>query len=89
MAQTFLGSAQTFTGIPSLLISDLGRVQDPVVRRALLQVQNYCNSVGEVHGSTGGATATLGTQFPGTVTTPKTWTRVSFQGTVAYIPVWI
>jgi hypothetical protein len=83
-----LGTTQTLTGIPSLLLSGLQEVQDPVVRTALYQVQNYANSIGLVSGTTGSLTATLGTHFPGTTTTPATWAKVSLNGTAAYIPVW-
>jgi hypothetical protein len=86
---TYVGTSQTFCSIPSLLISDLGRAQDPIVRRALLQIQDFCNSIGTVQGTTGSSTATLGTHYPGVTTTPATWTQVSYQGQKAYIPVWV
>jgi len=89
---TYLGSAQTFTGIPRLLISDLARVEDPVVQRALLQIQNYANSIGELHAPViGTATAALGVNncpaiFPGSV---AFWCQVSYRANKAWIPVWV
>lgn len=82
------GTATGLTGIPSLLLSTLQQVEDPQVRRALYQVQQWANSVGLVNGTTGSKTATLGTNYPGATTTPATWTNVSLNGVRAYIPVW-
>ena len=89
--QARLGSRQGFTGIPSLLLSDLQRVHDPVVQRALYQIQNFCNSVGNLpEGVTSGSgTATLGTSFPGFFTIPTFWTPLAYKGNTAYIPVWV
>ena len=84
----YLGSAQGLTAIPSLLLQGLQQVQDPVVKTALYQIQNYANSIGIVSGTTGSSTATLGTNYPGVTLTPATWTTVSLNGVKAYIPVW-
>jgi hypothetical protein len=88
---SFLGCAQTLTAIPSLLISDLQRVQDPVVQRALLQIQDHANSIAMVSGVTGTGTAAFGTGncpavFPNN---PTTWVKVCHQGNMGYIPVWV
>jgi hypothetical protein len=88
MAQAYLGTSTGLTGIPNLLISDLAGVQDQKVQRALYQIQNWANSLGAVNGTTGAKTATLGTNYPGTTTTPAIWTTVSLNGVQAYIPVW-
>jgi hypothetical protein len=85
---SYLGTKQTIAGLPSLLLSDLDRVQDPVVKRALYQIQNYSNSIGAVSGSTGSGTATLGTAYPGVFTVPQFWMQVSHNGLPAWIPVW-
>ena len=73
---TYLGTTQALTSIPSLLISDLARVQDPVVRRALYQIQNFANSIGEVQNS------------GGTHSAVSAWVRVSYNGAPAYIPAY-
>jgi hypothetical protein len=89
MAST-LGTKSGLSGIPSLLISDLASVKDPVVQRALYQVQNFANSIGSITaGALGAKTATLGTQYPGDFTIPVTWTQVSWKGTRAWMPVWV
>jgi len=88
MVQAYTGTSTGLTGIPSLLLSSLQAVQDPQVKTALYQVQQWANSVGLVNGKTGGGTATLGTNYPGTTATPATWTTVSLNGVTAYIPVW-
>ena len=41
---SYLGTKNNLTGIPSLLISSLQQVQDPVVQTALYQIQNWANS---------------------------------------------
>lgn len=88
---SYLGSQQGLSSIPSLLISDLQRVQDPVVYRALLQIQNFCNSIGNLPEGTvtGTGTATLGTAFPGVVTVPAFWTPLAYRSFKAWIPVWV
>jgi hypothetical protein len=40
----YLGSQSNLTGIPSLLLSGLQNVQDPIVQTALYQIQNWANS---------------------------------------------
>ena len=90
MVVSLLGCSQTLTGIPSLLISDLGRVQDPVVARALLQIQNFANSIGMLPtGATGSGTANLGTGYPGIYPAPIFWAMTCHGGDRAYIPVWV
>lgn len=42
--QSYLGTQTNLTGIPSLLLSGLQNVQDPVVQTALYQIQNWANS---------------------------------------------
>lgn len=89
MANANLGTATGLTGIPTLLLSTLGQVQDPQVQRALYQIQNWANSVGLVNGVTGAGSAALGANCPATTpAAPATWTTVSLNGTPAYIPVW-
>jgi hypothetical protein len=84
-----LGTATGLTGIPTLLLSNLGQIEDPEVQRALYQIQNWANSVGLVNGKTGSGSAVLGANFPGaTPAHPATWTTVSLNGVAAYIPVW-
>jgi hypothetical protein len=90
MAQAYTGTATTFNGIPTLLLSSLGAVQDPAAQTALYQVQQWANSVGSVSGDTGTNTAAFGTaNFPGNnPSAPQTWTTVSLNGVRAFIPVW-
>jgi hypothetical protein len=84
-----LGTKTGLTGIPSLLLSGLSEVEDKTVQTALYQIQNWANSVGLVNGTTGGGSAALGANFPGTTASaPATWTQVSLNGVAAYIPVW-
>jgi hypothetical protein len=85
----YLGTATGLTGIPSLLLSTLQQVQDPEVQRALYQIQNWANSLGQVQGIVGTGSASLGANCPATVpSAPSTWTNVSLNGVPAYIPVW-
>lgn len=84
-----LGTQTGLTSIPSLLISSLQQVKDPQIQRALYQIQNWANSLGQVNGVVGTGTASLGTNCPASVpSTPSTWTTVSLNGVPAYIPVW-
>jgi len=90
MSPTYYSNTQQFCSVPSLLISDLQRISDPMVRRALLEVQNFCNSVASVDGGVGTQTPTLGSALPdaATSTTPTLWSRVSYHNAPAWIPVW-
>lgn len=40
----YTGTATNLTGIPSLLISGLQQVEDPIVQTALYQIQQWANS---------------------------------------------
>jgi hypothetical protein len=90
MPSSYLGTNTGLAGIPSLLISSLQQVDDPIVRTALYQIQNWCNSVGVVKGITGGNTAGFGVNnspaiFAGSV---AEWLPVTLHGNRAYIPCW-
>ena len=89
MSIRYLGTATGLTGIPTLLISSLGQVEDPATQRALYQIQNWANSNGQIAGETGGGSAALGANCPATTPAhPAVWTTVNYNGTTAYIPVW-
>jgi hypothetical protein len=90
MPRTYIGGAETFTGIPTLILSDLPRVQDDAVRTCLYEIRNYANSIGQVSGvTTGTATPTLGSNFPGIFSIPAFWCQLSYHGNKAWIPVWV
>jgi hypothetical protein len=89
--KTYIGTGDTFTGIPTLLMPDLNQVQDQAVKTCLYQIQNYANSIGQVHGTIGTATAGFGVNncpaiFAGSV---NFWCQVSYHGQKAWIPVWV
>lgn len=90
MATSSLGNQTGLTGIPSLLLQGLQKVEDDTVKTALYQIQNWANSVGAVNGVTGAGSATLGGNCPALVPgSPNIWTTVSIGGVKAYIPVWV
>ena len=64
------GTAQGLTGIPSLLISSLGQVQDPVVQTALYQIQQWANSVGSITPTPGSGTPAFGAVHNSPAATP-------------------